>query len=212
MIRVLLVHDQALTREGLRRILGAAADVEVVGEAADADETLARAAELDPDVIVMDYATPGLDDFDALKRRQPLHAEIPLIILTAEPESVDAGRLLRAGALGYVAAQSAPAELIEAVRTVHDGRHYICRHLKHALEQARPAEDDAQARLARLTKRELLIFRLLAAGQSTRQIAAGLGLSRKTVSTHRMHILAKLGLGSTPELVRFAIECELLDR
>ena len=211
MIPVLLVHDQALTREGLRGLLGAAADIEVVSQAADADQARAAAHEHDPDVIVMDLATPGLGNLDAIKRPHAPQAEIPLIILTARPESVDAGRLLRTGALGYVAAQSAPAELIEAVRTVHDGRHYVCRHLEQALEQARPAEDDAQARVARLTKRERLVLGLLAVGQSTRQIAAGLGLSRKTVSAHRMNILAKLGLRNNVELARFAIEHELLD-
>ncbi len=210
MIRVLLVHDQILMREGLRAILGGTGTIEVVSQAADADEALAAAHEHDPDVIVMDLATPGLDNLDAIKRPHAPHAAIPLIILTAQPESVDAGRLLRTGALGYVAAQAGPAELIEAVRTVHDGRHYVCRHLKHALEQARPAEDDAQAHLARLTKRERLVLGLLAAGQSTRQIAAGLGLSRKTVSAHRMNILAKLGLRNNVELARFAIEHELL--
>jgi DNA-binding NarL/FixJ family response regulator len=161
----------------------------------------------------MDSATPGLDELEAIRRSHAPHAKIPLIILTEQPEPVGAARLARAGALGYVAPQSEPAELIEAVRTVHDGRRYVCRHLRRALEQQRrPAERDAQHPLGPLTRRERQVLRLLAAGRSTREIAAALGRSRKTVSAHRGHILAKLRLRNNAELTRFAIEHNLIQR
>jgi DNA-binding NarL/FixJ family response regulator len=210
-IRVLLVHDHDLTREDLRRILEDAADIEVACQAADADEARSAVQEHDPDVVVMDLATPGLGTFDAFKRSHAPHAETPLIILVAQPESVDAGRLLHSGALGCIAAQSAPSELIEAVRAVHGGRRYVCRHLKPALEGASASQHQALDFPGRLTNRERQVFRLLAAGRGTRQVAATLGLSRKTVSTHRAHILAKLRLHNNAELARFAMQHRLLD-
>ena len=211
MIRVLLVHDHVLTRASLRRILDVATGIQVVGEASSADEGLAAVRRHDPDVIVIGGATPGLDDLDAVRRRRAPHTEILLIIVTGKTRSVDSGRLLRTGALGYVATQSEPAELIEAVRTVHDGDRYVCRQLKHALEHRRLAEDDAQDPLARLTKRERQVFRMLAVGRTTRETAADLGLSRKTVSAHRAHVLAKLRLRNNAELACFAIEHKVVN-
>ena len=211
MIRVLLVHDHALTRDGPREILQDAADVELVAEAADARAALALAAQHDPDVMVMDLDTPGVEDFAAIKRRHAHCAGIPTVVLTAHPESVDAGRLLRTGARGYVAAQAAPAELIAAVRAVHAGQRYVCRRLRPTLGDEAVAELDARERFARLTPRERQVFHLLAAGRTTSETATALGLSRKTVSVHRAHILAKLRLRNNVELARFAIEHELLD-
>lgn len=209
MIRVLLVHDHALTRDGPREILQDAADVELVAEAADARAALALAAQHDPDVMVMDLDTPGVEDFAAIKRRHAHCAGIPTVVLTAHPESVDAGRLLRTGARGYVAAEAAPAELIAAVRAVHAGQRYVCRRLQPTLG-SEAAELDARDRFARLTPRERQVFHLLATARSTSETATALGLSGKTVSVHRAHILAKLRLRNNVELARFAFEHEPL--
>lgn len=211
MIKVLFVHDDSRAREGLRRILQDAGDMDVVDEAADPAEAVKKLSRLKPDVIVLDASTPGMADFGAINRRCPHDAQIPLVILTRRPQPRTAARLVRSGALGFVVSRSASAELAEAVRTVHGGRPYVSGHLKAALDQARREEREIPQRLSRLTKRELQVLCQLAAGESNREIAQALVLSPKTVSTHRMHILAKLRLRNNVELARFAIEHNLLD-
>lgn len=210
MIRVLLVHDQVLARDGLHGILDAEPDIEVVGLAATYDEMLFQAARLDPSVMVVDLATPGLELPVMIKCLRLPQEEIPVIILTAGPESVDVARLLRTGARGFIAPQTPSTELVEAVRAVHAGDYYVCQQLERVCGNARPQEPVARQRLARLTARERLVFGLLAAGQSTSQVAAGFGLSPKTVNTHRQHILVKLGLRNNADLARFAVEHKVL--
>lgn len=210
MIRVLLVHNHDPTWDGLPEILEAASDIQVVGEVTGLDEMFTNAVQKDPDIIVMDLDTPGLDATIAVKRPYPPHVEIPVIILTSHPESVDVGRLLRAGARGYVATQAPSAALIDAVRTVHGGDRYVCRFLENAIARNCFEVTPARKRISRLTARERMVFRLLAVGETTRQVAEDLGVSRKTVSTHRSHVLVKLGLRNNAELARFATENDLI--
>lgn len=207
MIRVLLVHDHALTRESLYKVLRGATDVNVVGQAAEADQALAAARKHDPDVIVMGLVPRGLDTQAPVKQR---HSQVPLIVFKPQPKSINAGRLLHNRALGYICPPLARLDLVQAVRVVHAGKPYVCRHLKRALELARAEERQTPKRLSQLTKRELQLLRELATGKPNREIARALGLSPKTVSTHRMHILSKLGFHSNVDLARFAIEHNLL--
>lgn len=211
MIRVLLVHDHDLTRESLRSVLDDATGIEVVSQATDALEAVKEVGRHEPDVIVMDAAAPGMDDFDAIKRRCPHHAQIRIVILTRLPRPRAAERLLRTSARGFVVGRSAPAELVKAIQTVHGGKRYVSPGLKQPLEQARAKEHKIPQSLRRLTKRERHVFRLLAAGRSTREIAEQLCLSRKTVSAHRTRIFAKLSLRNNVDLARFAFEHKLLD-
>jgi DNA-binding NarL/FixJ family response regulator len=208
MIRVLIVHDHAATRGRLRSALAAAPGIRVVGHVADADQALVAARGLDPDVIVMALIPRGLDTDAPAERR---YAQVPLAIFKPQPGSIDAGRLVHSDALGYLCPAATTLDLVAAVRTVHAGRPFVCPHVRAALKQARPKAGGRSERLDRLTQRELQLLRELAAGKPNREIARALGLSPKTVSTHRMHILAKLGLHSNVELARLAFEHNLLD-
>lgn len=201
----MLVLNDALAREGLRRILQDAGDMQVVGEATDASEAMEKAGQCEPDVIVAGLSAPDVEAFAAAKRRHRLIAETRIIMLVTPSHSLDSGRLLRTGALGYVATSSARAELIEAVRTVLDGRRYVCSYLRHALEQAPGTGHDAPDPIDHLTRREREVVQLLAVGRTTQEVAAALDLRPKTVSAHRARILAKLGLRNNVELAHFAI-------
>lgn len=211
MTSVLLVDDDSRARETVRTILTSAADIEVVGEASGADEAIAELGERVPDVIVCGLSAPGMQDSDAIKHRHARLAQIPRVVLTRPAQSLDVDRLLRTGALGFVDRQAAAAELLPAVRAVHAGTRYVCMRLRPTLEQPVAEERRVGQPLANLTLRELQILRLLAAGKTNRETAQSLGLSRKTVSTHRTLILAKLGLRNNVELARFAIEHGLLN-
>ena len=210
MIRVLLVYNLIRIRNELSRILARSEEIEIVGLAATMQETLMNAVHGKPDVIIMDLDTPGLEPPIIIQRPDVPHAAIPVIIFTSHPENVDAGRLLRTGAKGYIATQAMETVLIDAVRAVYHGGRYVCRFLENAFMRSYPRETARSHGISRLTSREQMIFRLLAVGQSTRQVAEDLGLSRKTVSTHRAHVLAKLGLRNNAELARYAAMNDLI--
>lgn len=207
MIRITLIHPRAALRAHLRAILDAEDDIEVVSELPDATTLRNAASRANSALIVM-----GLPAKTENGSQSPQLHSIPKVVLAPAKEAIDAVRLLRSGALGYLATESAEDSLVDAVRSVHAGHHYICPRLMRALAPT-PAGDNAPgARLERLTTRERLIFRLLASGLSTRQIANNLGLSRKTVSTHRAHVLVKLDKRNNAELTRFAAACSTVEQ
>jgi DNA-binding NarL/FixJ family response regulator len=211
MIKVMLVAEHTLLREGLRRILEEDADMEVVAQAADGSQAAEKASKLEPDIIVVDLTPPGVDGLEVIKRFHDLAPGSRIVALGATAQAHDPRRLFRAGALGHVLKNATSRELVAAIRTVHDGRQYIAEELKAASELERTGEAPPGNVLGVLTDRQIQVTRQLAAGRTNREIAAVLGLSVKTVDAHRSNILAKLGMRNNAELTRFAIENQLLE-
>lgn len=205
MIKILIADDHTLVRKGIRRMLEEQPDFKVVAEAAEGKETVAKVRESQPDVVLMDVAMPGLDGIEATKQlsrsRKP---KVHVLVLTMYADEHFAARLLRSGAMGYVVKDAAPAELVDAIRQVHEGKRFISSSLREALAM-RYVDGQAGDPVDVLTDREFQVLRQLASGQTNREIAASLGLSVKTVGAHRLNILGKLELRNNSDLTKFAI-------
>ena len=223
-IRILVVDDHAVVREGLRAFLALQDGFEIVGEAVDGEEAIAKAAELEPDVILMDLVMPKLDGVSAMRELREVRGAdgrgsgARVIVLTS---FLDEDRLLpalEAGAAGYLLKNSQPAELARAVRAAHAGEAIIdptaAARLVDALsdqDRRRPAAT-AGAALEQLTGRERDVLALIARGRSNKRIALELGISEKTVKTHVGHVLAKLGVSDRTQAALLAVEQGLLTR
>jgi two-component system, NarL family, invasion response regulator UvrY len=203
MIRVMIADDHKIVRDGLRRILAGSPDFEVAGEAADGDQALALVRANEYDVVMMDLSMPGLSGLDLIKRLKIERPGLRLLVLSMHGEDQYAARALKAGASGYLNKDSAAEQLIGALRKVAGGGVH--------LGEAAAASLVAGERQAHrgLSDRELEVLRLLVAGLSPGAIAEQLHLSVKTVSTHKTRTLEKLGLRSTADLVRYAMENKL---
>ncbi|MFB7454784.1 MULTISPECIES: response regulator [unclassified Streptomyces] len=203
-IRVLLVDDHQVVRRGLRTFLEVQDDIQVVGEAADGAEGVARAEELHPDVVLMDVKMPGMDGIDALKRLRELDNPARVLIVTSFTEQRTVVPALRAGARGYVYKDVDPDALAGAIRSVHAG-HVL---LQPEVAGALLAEDDhggGTGRGGTLTEREREVLGLIADGRSNREIARALVLSEKTVKTHVSNILMKLDLADRTQAALWAV-------
>lgn len=211
-IRLVLVDDHDLVREGLKRILELSGEFEVIGEAARGDRAIDLYHELEPDVIVTDLSMPGADGIDAILALRAVAPSARVIMLTMYSDEHHAVRALRAGAAGFVGKDSPSEVLIGAIRQVALGERYIPPELTEAVEELLADEDMTTPvpLAARLSKRELEILRYLSAGNSNREIAKYLGISVKTVDTHRGHVLKKLALRNNADLTRFAIRHGLI--
>jgi len=209
MTRVLIADDHPVVREGVRRILQGAAEMEVVGEVGRSDEVLAAARRTRAEVVVLDIGMPGPNYLDVLAA---LPAESPgtrALILSAQPEEEYAVRALRGGATGYLTKGYAPPDLIEAVRRVAAGHRYVTAALAEQLALG-VVDDRAKPAHEYLSGREFEVLRLLAGGLSLKEIAARLRVSPKTVSSFRARVLEKLKLKTNAELVRYALEHHLI--
>lgn len=203
-IRVLLVDDHQVVRRGLRTFLEVQEDIEVVGEAADGEEGVARAEELRPDVILMDIKMPGADGIEALRRLRGLANPARVLIVTSFTEQRTVVPALRAGAAGYVYKDIDPDALAGAIRSVHAG-HVL---LQPEVAQVLLAQEDQSAsggRPGSLTEREREVLGLVADGRSNREIARALVLSEKTVKTHVSNILMKLDLSDRTQAALWAV-------
>ncbi len=203
MIRVLLADDHKIVRDGLRRILASAPDIQVAGEAADGDQALALVRANGYDVAVIDLSMPGLSGLDLIKRLKLERPAMPLLVLSMHGEDQYAARTLKAGAAGYLNKDSAAEQLLRVLRKIAAGGV----HLGDAAA-AKLVAGERQPHQA-LSDREFEVLRLLVEGKSPTEIAAQLHLSVKTVSTHKTRILDKLELRSTADLVRYALENKL---
>lgn len=209
MIRILLADDHALVREGLKRILTAAADIEVAAEAADGDEVLALVRSSEFDLALLDLSMPGLSGLALIKRLKLEKPRLRILVLSMHGESQYAARALKAGASGYLTKDSAAAQLLGAIRKIAAGGVQISEAAAAQLIGASATGDSLPH--AALSDREYEVLRHIVAGRTITDIADVLNLSVKTVSTHKARILQKLNLAGTADLVRYAIEHGLTD-
>jgi NarL family two-component system response regulator LiaR len=206
-IRVLLVDDHAVVREGLRNFLALQDGLEIVGEANDGNEAIEQAQDLEPDVILMDLVMPGLDGLGAMRQLRSSSPRSRVIVLTSFLEDERVLPAIQAGAAGYLLKNVAPAELARAIRAAHAGEAVIdptaAARLVHAIaDETRPRIEVPE----RLTRRERDVLALIARGQSNKRIALELGISEKTVKTHVGHLLAKLGVSDRTQAALMAVE------
>lgn len=210
MIRVLIVDDHPIVRTGIRSLLDCATDIEVVGEAGSGEEGLEQAVRLRPSVITLDISMPGMSGMEVLKELKKQEHRAAVLVVSLHPEDRYAIRLLRAGASGYVTKDAPSHTLVEAIRKVNGGGKYISPMVAERL--AFNIDPDFEGPLhERLSSRELEVMRQLASGQTVTEIGHQLGLSVKTVSTYRRRILEKMALSSTAEIVRYAVENQLVE-
>ena len=210
MIRLLVADDHTLVREGLKQILAAAPDLQVAGEAVDGDQTLAKVRAGEFDLVLLDMSMPGIAGIELIRRLKLEKPRLRILVLSMHGEQQYAARAYKAGASGYLTKDSASGELVGAIRKVAAGGVYIS---PAAAEQLAldAAPGQSGPRHVTLSDREFEVFRLLVSGRSVGDIADQLNLSAKTVSTHKTRIQEKMGLPSTAELVRYALEHNLLD-
>jgi DNA-binding NarL/FixJ family response regulator len=204
MIRVLIADDHAVVAEGLKHLIDAQTDMQVLAIAGDGREAVRQTEELRPDVVVMDLSMPELNGADATRVILEQDPGRRVIVLSMYAEHEYVRRALKSGALGYVVKRSAAKDVVDAIRAVHAGQRYVSPLVGDALgEGGRGDKDD---RLARLSTREREVLQLLAEGRTGSEIAQRLSLSPKTVETYRARLVEKLGIRDVAGLVRFAIQ------
>lgn len=210
-IRILIADDHAVVRSGLRNLLQAAPDLEVIGEAADGGETLSLTAQLHPDLVLLDITMPPESGIRTAQRLKEAHPGLFVLFLTMHEDEGLLHEALRAGASGYLIKRAEEAEILQAIRAVHNGDLYVHPAMTRALlHQPVTTEHRRGSPVEALTRRELDVLRLLAKGNTNRQIATLLNLSMRTVENHRANLMGKLGLASRVELVNYAEENKLL--
>ena len=212
-LRVVLADDHPIVREGLRLLVNSESDMEVVGEARDGEEACRLAAELSPDVVVIDLSMPVVDGAEATERVRRACPAVRVLALTVHEERLYVAQLFRAGASGFVLKRTAASELVRAVRVVAAGGTYIDPSIATAAVETyldRPTEHEVTGRKA-LSEREERVLARVAAGFSNKEIAAALGLSVKTVETYKSRAAEKLGLRSRVDIVRHAFRQGWLD-
>jgi len=206
-IRVVVVDDHALHRDGTRQILEAHPDLQVVGEAASGEVTLALVNQLRPDVVLMDIRLPGMNGIEVTRALTRDHPDVRVLMVSAYDEDVYVRGALEAGAAGYLRKTAPGKELVEAVRAVAGGATVLQSGLTARLLIASRQHEPGPIAL---TERELAVLRLLAEGLHNRELAARLGISPRTVERHCASVYAKLGVGSRTEAVVLAISTKLL--
>ena len=212
MTRVLLVDDHDLVRAGVRALLERQPDIEVVGEAGDGKQAVAMVRKVQPDVILMDINLPGgFGGFEATEAILADHPETRVIFLTQYEDREYIQRALQVGAHGFLPKRALAEQLVEAIQRVRSGNRYLhptaTDELMKIVADGRPLDEDAYGTL---THRERQVFKLLAEGHTSREIAKYIGVSLKTAMTHRSHVMEKLGFHSRTELIKYAIRKGLI--
>ena len=211
MIKVLLADDHSIVRAGLRRIVEESGDMQVIAEAADGREAIEKVHKTSPDVAIIDISMPGLDGLEVISQLKLYYPDLPLLILTMHEEGQYVVRAIEAGAMGYITKQSAPEQLVKAIRKVFSGHRYLTDEGAEALALSVARGARGQSPLDSLSMRELQVLRRLAMGHTNREIAEAYHISIKTVDTYRFRLLKKLNLRNNAELSRFAIQNNLID-
>ena len=208
-IKILLADDHTIVRQGLKLILAAHADMQVLGEAANGREAVELAAKLHPDIVLMDVAMPELNGIEATRQMVAANTRIRILVLSMHKESVYVREILRAGARGYILKDAIDTELLTAIRSVARGDGYISPAVSGAL--LNDFRGNATNPIDLLSPREREVLQLIAEGKTNKEIATRLNLSVYTVDSHRGKVMEKLNLHSTGELVRFALKQGLVD-
>ena len=210
MIRILIADDHAVVRQGLKQIIADEADMQIVGEAEKASEVLNFVRQEDLNVIILDITMPGKSGLDLLPEIRNLHPMIKILILSMHAEEQFAIRALKSGASGYITKQSAPTELVKAIRKVNNGGKYISQSIAEQL--AFFVSDDTNKPLhERLSDREFQVMRMIAEGKTLREIADELFISDKTVGTYRTRIMEKMYMSRNAELIRYAVQNKIIE-
>ena len=211
MIRIVIADDHAVVREGLKRIVASAEGMQVAGEAADGNEVMQHVRDLDFEVLLLDLSMPGRSGMELIKLAHAEKPQLRILVLSMHEELQYAVRAIKCGARGYLTKESAPAELLQALRKIAAGGAYITTGVAEQLALGAMPGGTAAAPHASLSDREFQVFRLIAEGVSVTEIAARLTLSVKTVSTHKANLMHKMGLHNQSELIRYAIRHGLAD-
>jgi len=206
-LRILLADDHIVVRHGLKLLIDDQPDMTVIAEAGDGETAVQRAVQLKPDVIVMDISMPGMNGLVATRKLRQLQPDAAIVTLTRHTDDAYLQELLRAGVSGYVLKQSAPAQLLQAIRAAAAGGQYLDSALTGRVTAAflgKPRTGKAQPNAA-VSERESEVLRLIASGYSNKEIASRLSLSVKTVEAHKANAMRKLDLNGRIDIVRYAI-------
>jgi two-component system, NarL family, invasion response regulator UvrY len=210
MIKLLVIDDHAVVRQGIRQILSATDDIVVARDAVTAADARAHAGQSDCDAILLDLSLPDSDGLELLKELRAGHPRRPILVLSMHPEDQFALRAIRAGASGYLTKNSAPDELVSAIRKVVKGEYYLSPWIAERL--AREASGDpSKPPHEQLSDREYQVLMRIASGKTTKDIASELCISPKTVGTYRNRLATKMGLASDAELTAYVFRNRLLD-
>jgi two-component system, NarL family, invasion response regulator UvrY len=209
MIRVLIIDDHAIFREGIKKVLSGTSDMEVAGEAGDGRLALQIMIENEFDVVLLDLSLPGLQGLDVLRTIKVRKPRLPVLILSIYSEEQYAVRVLREGASGYLTKESVPSDLIRAIRKAAQGGKYVSDSLGEQLAGQLTGQRKKLPHES-LSSKEYQVFQMIAAGKSVKEIASNLSLARTTISSYRARILVKLNVKTNAALVRYAIEHELI--
>ncbi len=208
MIRVLIADDHAIVRQGLRQVLALAPELELAGEAKNGWEVIEQVRGDNLNLLLLDMNMPGPNGVELIKRVRELAPRLPILVLSMHGESQIAGRAIKAGAAGYLTKDSEPETLIAAIRQVAGGAHYIEPAVAARLVFDTQPANTEQPHLT-LSDREYQVFLLLVQGRGVNEIGEELHLSAKTISTHKLHLMQKLGVNNLSDLVRYALKHEL---
>lgn len=209
MIRILIGDDHTIVREGLKQLLSETPNLMVAGEAASGHEVIRRLREGQYDVVLLDISLEDRSGIDVLKQIRAEWSALPVLMLTMHPEEEYAVRALRAGAAGYLTKKSALTELVAAIHKVADGGRYVSASLGEVLARGLEPRAPAQPH-ERLSDREFQVFEMLVSGKRLSEIATHLGVSIKTISTHRARLLSKMSMQTIAALIRYALENQLV--
>ena len=214
-ITVLLAEDHTIVREGLRKLLDAERDIEVVGEASTGRMAVEMTGRLRPAVVVMDIAMPLLNGLEATRQIRKIAPDTRVLILSAHSDDAYVERVIELGAAGYLIKQTSAHFLSEAIREVKKGKTFfspsVAKRIRHRDEESMDRKGRMKAASVRLSSRELEVLQLIAEGGANKQVAAELGISIKTVEKHRDHLMQKLDIHDTAGLTRYAISAGIIE-
>ena len=205
MIKILIVDDHMIFREGIKKVLAAASDIKVAGEAGSGNEAILNLTRNHYDVVLQDLALPDIEGIDLLRRIKKQKPDLPVLVLSFFPEEQFAVRVLKEGASGYLTKESVPNDLIHAIRKAAEGGRYISAALAESLAGSVTGEKERRPH-EMLSSREFQVFSRIAAGKSVKEMSNELSLSRTTVTSYRSRIFNKLKFKTNADLIRYAVE------